>query len=80
MASPSSGGPHVIWYEAAFDFGQRLIRNFVIASFAAGDAVIKPILAEANVNLALAVATIFLALAALFVHLALHANDFGLFG
>src|SRR5207248_2141896 len=59
---------------------RRLARNAVVAGLAAGRTIIKPVLAEADVNLTLAQAAILFALALLLGQLALHAAVFGFGG
>ena len=59
---------------------RRLARNAVVAGLAAGWTIIKPVLAEADVNLTLAQAAILFALALLLGQLALHAAVFSFSG
>jgi hypothetical protein len=53
---------------------EALARDLVVASFAARWAIVKTILAKANVQLALAGAAVFLAEAFRFAHFALHTD------
>jgi hypothetical protein len=55
----------------------RLVGDLVIAGFAAGGAVVQPIVAEANVELALTENAVLLAVAAVFGLLALAAAGLG---
>jgi len=51
------------------------VGSFIVAGFAAGRAIEQPVLAEADVNLALAKTAILLAEAFLFHHFTLHADE-----
>ena len=57
---------------------EQLVGHLVVASLAAGRAVVKAIMAKADGDLSLAQATILFAVALVFGHLALHATVFGL--
>ncbi len=59
---------------------QTLLRHLVAAGFAAGRAIIKAVLAEADVNLSLAEAAVLFASALIFGHFALHAAVSGFGG
>jgi hypothetical protein len=54
---------------------EALVRDLVVASFAARRAIVKTILTKANVQLALARAAVLLAEAFGFAHFALHADE-----
>ena len=55
---------------------RRLIGGFVIAGITAGRAIIKPVLAEAYINLGLAQAAVLFAFASALAHVALHTEEF----
>ena len=57
-------------------FGGSLVGGFVVAGLATRGAVVKPVLAKANVDLALTEAAILLAFAALLAHFTLRAHVF----
>lgn len=55
---------------------RRLIRRAIVARLATGRAVVQPVFAEPDIDLALASAAILLTGALLFRHFALHAKEF----